>query len=269
MTTAYIVPFEEDRRAELARWGVAAGVMLAAHVAVAAVLLLRPSEESAPADSPAMVIELAPIATSPEERPLDVAPGPEMVESQAAAKPVAPEPPAPFEPLPQAEAEAVLPPQTKEHQVAPPKDEQPQTERTNAPPAPEQRPPAPLTTAAPRPQSQQLAKTAAAPSSGAATVQPVVAPASWRDLVLAHLQHYKRYPGSAVARREQGLVYLSFTMDRNGRVLSRRIMRSSGVDALDQEVLAMIDRAQPLPRFLPSMPQDQLTLSVPIEFSLR
>ena len=269
MTAAFIVPFEEDRRAELARWGTATVVMLGAHAAVATALFLRWPEESAPAESPAMVVELAPIAAAPSPRPLDVAPGPDMIESQAAAKPTAPEPPAPLEPLPQAEAEVLLPSQPKEHAVVPPRDEEPPTERTDAPPAPQERPPAPITTATPSPQSEQLAKAAAAPSSGAVHAQPVVAPASWRDLVLAHLQHYKRYPGAAMARHEQGLVYLSFTMDRNGRVLSRHITRSSGVAALDQEVLALIDRAQPLPPFLPSMPQAQLNLVVPIEFSLR
>jgi len=269
MSAATFDPIEEDRQAELARWGGAAAVMLVAHAGVAAALLLRWPQETAPADSPAMVIELAPITTAPPSRPLDVAPGPEMVESQPSARPTAPEPPAPLEPLPQAEADVLLPAQTKERQITPPKDQQPQPERTDAPPAPQQRPAAPQTTATPTPQSEQLAKTAAAPSAGAARLQPLVVPASWRDLVLAHLQHYKRYPAGAAARREQGLVYLSFTMDRNGRVLSRRIARGSGVAALDQEVLAMIDRAQPLPRFLPGMPQDQLTLSVPIEFSLR
>jgi len=58
-------------------------------------------------------------------------------------------------------------------------------------------------------------------------------------------------------------------MDRNGRVLSRHIEGSSGSAALDHEVLAMIERAQPLPAFPPSMPQTRMTLVVPIRFSLR
>ena len=92
---------------------------------------------------------------------------------------------------------------------------------------------------------------------------------SWRDLVLARLQQNKRYPASAEARHEQGVVTLSFSVDRNGRVLARSIVRSSGVAALDEEVLAMVQRAQPLPAFPPAMTQHSINLVVPIRFSLR
>ena len=87
--------------------------------------------------------------------------------------------------------------------------------------------------------------------------------------LLARLQQNKRYPASAEARREQGVATLSFTVDRHGRVLARSITRSSGSAALDGEVLAMVQRAQPLPAFPPAMTQDSVNLVVPIRFSLR
>ena len=62
---------------------------------------------------------------------------------------------------------------------------------------------------------------------------------------------------------------LSFSVDRNGRVLARSITRSSGVAALDEEVMAMVQRAQPLPAFPPAMTQHSINLVVPIRFSLR
>jgi protein TonB len=62
---------------------------------------------------------------------------------------------------------------------------------------------------------------------------------------------------------------LSFSVDRNGRVLAHEIVRSSGHPELDKEVVSMIERAQPLPPFPPSMPQAKLDLTVPIRFSLR
>ena len=40
---------------------------------------------------------------------------------------------------------------------------------------------------------------------------------------MARLQQNKRYPSSAEARHEQGVVTLSFSVDRNGRVLARKI----------------------------------------------
>ena len=79
--------------------------------------------------------------------------------------------------------------------------------------------------------------------------------ASWRDQVVAQLQRAKRYPSGAESRREQGVVTLSFSLSRNGAVLSRSIARSSGNSELDQEVLAMVMRAQPFPPFPAGMPQ--------------
>jgi periplasmic protein TonB len=46
-------------------------------------------------------------------------------------------------------------------------------------------------------------------------------------------------------------------------------VRSSGHPELDKEVVSMIERAQPLPPFPPSMPQEKLDLTVTIRFSLR
>ena len=86
--------------------------------------------------------------------------------------------------------------------------------------------------------------------------------------MVARLQQHKRYPAAA-AGREQGVVMLSFSVDHNGRVLARSISKSSGVAALDEEVLAMVQRAQPLPAFPPAMMQQSINLVVPIRFSLR
>jgi protein TonB len=52
-------------------------------------------------------------------------------------------------------------------------------------------------------------------------------------------------------------------------VLARSISKSSGVAALDEEVLAMVQRAQPLPAFPSAMMQQSVNLVVPIRFSLR
>jgi TonB family protein len=92
---------------------------------------------------------------------------------------------------------------------------------------------------------------------------------SWQADLVRHLQQYKRYPSGAKGKREQGVVLLGFSVDRNGRVLAHRIVQSSGHADLDQEVMDMIVRAQPLPAFPASMTQTELALTVPIRFSLR
>jgi protein TonB len=97
---------------------------------------------------------------------------------------------------------------------------------------------------------------------------PRIAP-SWQTELVRRLEQYKRYPGDAQSRGVEGVVMLSFSVDRNGRVLAHEIVRSSGHPELDKEVVSMIERAQPLPPFPPSMPEEKLDLTVPIRFSLR
>lgn len=92
---------------------------------------------------------------------------------------------------------------------------------------------------------------------------------SWESLLLKHLQEFKSYPSDARRRNEQGVVLLAFSIDRNGHVVSRHIAKSSGFATLDAEVLALVERAQPMPAFPPSMTEAQLDLTVPIRFSLR
>ncbi len=92
---------------------------------------------------------------------------------------------------------------------------------------------------------------------------------SWQSLLFKQLQRFKNYPSGARARNEQGVVMLSFTVGRDGHVLARRIVTSSGHPDLDAEVLTMIERAQPLPAFPASMAQAQQDFTVPIRFSLR
>jgi TonB family protein len=52
---------------------------------------------------------------------------------------------------------------------------------------------------------------------------------------------------------EQGVALLAFSVNRDGHVLDRQIVRSSGHAELDNEILAMIERAQPRPAFPLSM----------------
>jgi protein TonB len=93
--------------------------------------------------------------------------------------------------------------------------------------------------------------------------------ATWETSLVKRLNQFKRYPGDAQSRGVEGVVLLSFSVDRAGRVLSHQIVKSSGHPELDAEVTSMIERAQPLPAFPASMTDDKLDLTVPIRFSLR
>lgn len=93
------------------------------------------------------------------------------------------------------------------------------------------------------------------------------APDAWESQVLARLQAFQRYPATARARRRQGVVYIRFRMDRNGRIRSASIAKTSGVPALDRAALETLRRAEPLPK-IPLDRPDEIELSVPIEFFL-
>ena len=85
----------------------------------------------------------------------------------------------------------------------------------------------------------------------------------------AWLEKYKEYPRRARSRRQEGTVYLYFVIDRDGRLRDYRIKRSSGYDLLDRAAIAMIKRAQPLPRIPDSLDRTQVVLVVPVQFVLR
>jgi len=87
--------------------------------------------------------------------------------------------------------------------------------------------------------------------------------------LLAWLERHKEYPRAARLRRQEGTTMLYFLVDREGRVLEYRIEQGSGYPALDAEVLAMIERAQPLPAMPASLEKEQLELVVPVQFFMR
>jgi protein TonB len=266
MARAIVLPLHDDSE-EWARWGFAAAAVAITHAALmASYLLFAPAEPTGAASAPAVIMELAPMPVAPESQ-ADLAPGPEMVEAQPVPEPPKPVESQQIEPLPKIEtpAEVLLP--TPEPKVEAKPEEEP-VEKPQEKPIErvEQRPPAPKTTAAPR-SDRRNAPEARAPSLGSNEARAAMA--SWRDLLVARLQHAKRYPAGAEARRAQGIATLSFSVDRHGRVLSERIVKSSGHSDLDREVLELVQRAQPLPPFPPAMRQSVIHLSVPIRFSLR
>ncbi|MDP3321632.1 MAG: energy transducer TonB, partial [Bosea sp. (in: a-proteobacteria)] len=87
--------------------------------------------------------------------------------------------------------------------------------------------------------------------------------ASWRGTLLAHLNRYKRFPGGA----NPGTVQVSFSIDRSGRVLTARLVRGSGDALLDEEAVAMIRRASPVPAPPEGLGGGTIALAVPVKFS--
>jgi protein TonB len=93
-----------------------------------------------------------------------------------------------------------------------------------------------------------------------------VSPARWQSRLMTHLERRKRYPSGAKSRREQGTVHVRFRIDDAGNVLSVSLARSSGFAELDNEVLALVRRASPVP----APPQGvNKTITAPVRFSVR
>ncbi len=162
--------------------------------------------------------------------------------------------------LEQPEVEKPIPPRETTTDAIVPKDEKPTPPQETTPDAiaPAEKLPEKVepTTSAPLTTMQSMASA------------PHIDP-SWQSFLIKHLQRFKRYPHTARDRNEQGVVVLAVSLDRDGHVLSHRIVSGSGFADLDAEVLALVERAQPMPAFPPSMREARLDLTVPIRFSLR
>ena len=238
MTSSALNWLDDDPHARR-RWIISGVAVFCGYAAVAGVLLLWwPQSDQVGDDLSVISLELAPIDSIADAKQTDVAPAPEeMVEQKET-------PVQPVKQPVQPKVEEQPPPEPAPSAIALPEEKKPPVQLE------EQRPPAPVT--------------AAPVKGGAPRIEP-----SWESRLFRKLQQAKRYPSEARARGEQGVVTLAFSIDRNGHVTSRRITEGSGYTALDEEAMALVMRAQPMPAFPQSMTEAEISLTVPIRFSLR
>ena len=105
-------------QAVLRRWGVSAVAIVAAHAALIVLAMNWYTQRPEPGVAmPAIMVDLAPITSSPEAAPMDMTPGPEMQQADAS-------PPEPAAAEPMQEQIAPTPPQEKPEVVAPPEQKQ-------------------------------------------------------------------------------------------------------------------------------------------------
>ncbi len=276
------VPFhdgdERDRR-PLARWGGSLLLVLGAHAAVGiGAMSWRVAMDEAAAPPPAVMLDLAPL---PEVAPPPPTVEPVIPEPEPPPEPVIeppePEPVVEPEPIPEVKPEPP-PPVPAEVSLPEPPKPKPKPKETPKPQPPKVTPPKPQAQVKPAPTPPQATTAQAAPSAPAAASSPSPAPAvarnstavpTWQGLVLGHLERHKRYPRSAQLRRQQGVPQVRIVIDRSGKVLSARLEKSSGVESLDEETVALAERASPLPAPPPEMAQDRIELVVPVQFVMR
>jgi protein TonB len=141
-------------------------------------------------------------------------------------------------------------------------------------------PPAPVTAPVPEvviqtaPPPPVIAQPPVAAPVAPSVPAPVTAPQgtgesrdSFLARLLAQLNRVKQYPRAARQAHIEGVVMLHFVMDAQGKLVSFDIAKSSGRPVLDNEALALIQRAQ-LPPLPPGFPTSTLDAVVPIQFFL-
>ena len=222
------------------RWVLSGAVVIAAHFAFVAMLTNWHERVTGDEGTEAIVVDLAPFTGPATESKNDLAPGPEQ--QQSVSTPDAQQPKTEQKPQEKIETPPVVP----DADVQLPSDVKPPEK-----PAEEPTPSVPQATAPPRPR----------PS--AAQV------ASWHRKIALQVERHKGYPASARARHQTGTAELAFTLDRTGRVLASRVVRTSGVATLDQETIDTVQRAQPFPPPPANMPGETFDFTVPIRFNIR
>jgi periplasmic protein TonB len=108
-------------------------------------------------------------------------------------------------------------------------------------------------------------------SKSAQTAAPAAAapPADYVAQLARRIGRTQRYPLAARVRHQEGTALLLFELDRSGRLLSWRIIRSSNNEALDSEVGRMVSAAAPFPPFPKGLDKPSESFVVPVEFSLK
>ena len=239
----------QQSQLERKRWSLSALLMLLCVAGLIVALHRRPTRPLLlPPPAMPIVVSLSPAPTSstpPSAQP----PGPRQQESPKPQPQKAPQTPKVDSPTP---SEIALPPQESSPD---------ETQSIDQPPAAQ--------TSAPAGEDAPISEQAAAPIQGAQSLATATNRLSYEQLLLGQLQRFKRYPHVSQMRRQQGVPYVRFRIDRKGQVLDASLERSSGHAALDAEAVDLPSRASPLPPPPDEVPGDPLEIVVPIEFFLK
>lgn len=267
---------------------VVGGIHLAALLAL---VLATPQDAPKPEPVAAVLMDLPPTAETSAPQPGNVvdtpAPAPAQPESNPPPTPPEPATPEPLPPTPQ-EPPPPEPAQTPPRPVEPPPVDVPKVSQDVAAPIPvpvtrptppkpkphHEAPPRPKVAKHPAPPRRTAERKHEVGHQSAASAVPSGATAtganaaSWKSALMGKLLRSRHYPAAARADREQGVVVVSFTIDRGGRVLSSHVVQGSGHTLLDEEALATLQRANPLPAPPEGLGGGRISLTVPLRFNV-
>lgn len=258
------------------RWSVAFIIVVTFHTIAAIGLIVgwNPLPPKVPNPPAAVMIELAALPEAPNNSPQPEPAPKEQIASDPT--PVPHEPIKEPDPLPDPKPiEAPKPKVVIAKQQKPKPIKKPIKEPVEKPlDKPKQltedtKPKAEVTTNASMASNNISDKTAAPATTSSAS--PSKAQITWTAQLYSQIARYKRYPSEARYKHQEGIVTVNFTITSDGRVLDKRIVKSSNFPLLDQEVLDLLSRAEPLPK----PPADILkggnsrAITIPINFNLK
>lgn len=91
---------------------------------------------------------------------------------------------------------------------------------------------------------------------------------SYGALLTQHISNFKKYPRIAQRRVWEGDILLEITLNKNSQVMDIKIISESRHGVLNKEAIAMIKRAQPLPK-AKNINSETFKVFVPVAFKLR
>jgi periplasmic protein TonB len=259
----------EPRHRWMMRWLGAATLISAIHIGGGTLAMMYGLEEFVEEAPGAIVVEIAPVATTLES---DITAllgrlSSEREATQAASTPKTKKV--------EEEAKEDLPSLATEPEVALPKptpvEDKPKEEpkeETSPQVRVAQEQVAATKAMAPLRVDAQIAAKSAAPDAGTAAIN-ARSMAFWQNSVLLQINKHRRYPTTARRDNMQGDVHVRVLMDRSGQLMSPpEVVRSSGFAVLDEEALAIVKRASPLPGLPATLKDETMDLTIPIKFRI-
>lgn len=263
--------------AKVFRWAVAfALVMTIEGGAIAWVLMPPPIDDTESQTGGAFILELSPVTASPDEELLNAAVGKKSDEVKAVdastpqkqtevePQPDEKQPPLPVLSEPHEDATPKPPDEKPPEEVKPPEETQAQNEAPSVAPvaaseaaAPQKIDNAPEKSDTPRGQNVGLSRI------------DRVAIQNWQRDLLVHINRFKRYPAKARETRTNSVVMVSFTLDRQGRLVRYAVSKGAGNAELDQAAIDMLQHADPLPAPPPNVSGETIDFVLPVQFRWR
>lgn len=91
---------------------------------------------------------------------------------------------------------------------------------------------------------------------------------AWHASVVRQLEEEKDYPFMSRRQKEEGVILIAISIDRQGHITSTTLLQASAHDRLNEEAIDLMDRVGALPAPPPELTGEVFHLVVPIEFFL-